>query len=333
MCKQSMGIPLNGGLVIMHTTLKDGQPVIVHPVLTSITFSLLLLITVIGDLTGCSFLSSDRVVYNQAGIHIGLEGDPTVARSHQLVLNNHPLDLTPHEIESLLRPIQLIGYSGTLSGLITKPQPVPLFTHQELSTISKYLANALREAKPDERVSFSLPKPDVTYSEERTVGSLFFRGPYLHVVVNDHSSIIRTDTGGGDYKDIRDTKGMQLGIVGSDQAATVPPIEEPRWAPFDRVHISLFVKELSDRKGTTSSVRPKQGRTDSPVSLHTATSPEPLQGSTSPKELHRQMRELSGTNQELKDRLDEQNKRMEQLQKQVEQLQREVPHSDLKGQP
>ncbi|MBX3328639.1 MAG: hypothetical protein KF682_22420, partial [Nitrospira sp.] len=271
--------------MIMRTTLKGGQPVVLHSILTSITFSLLLLITTIGDLTGCSFLSSDRMVYNQAGIHIGLEGDPTIARSHQLVLNNHPLDLTPHEIESLLQPIQLIGYSGTFSGLITKPQPAPLFTPQELSTISKHLAHALREAKPDERVSFSLPKPGVTYSEERTVGSLFFRGPYLHVVVNDHSSIIRTDTGGGDYKDIRDTKGMQLGIVGADQAAAVPPIEEPRWAPFDRVHISLVVKELSARKGTTSSARTKQGRTDSPVSLPTATSPERPQGSTSPEEL------------------------------------------------
>lgn len=328
-----MVLPLCGRIRTMPTTPSESPLVALHSLLTWSAFSLWLLITVITGLTGCSFLNNDRVVYNQAGIHIGLEDDPTIARSHQLVLNNHPQDLTPHEIESLLQPIQVSGYSGTLTGLIMKPQPVPLFTPAELSRISEQLANALREAKPDERVTFSLPKPDVTYSEERTAGSLFFRGSYLHVVVNDHSSVIRTDTGGGDYKDIRDTKGMRLGIGGPARAATVASLEEPRWVPFEGVHISLVVKELLARKGTTSSTNTIQDRTEPPIPRLPSTSPERPQVSPSPEELQRQLQELSGTNQGLRDQLSEQNKRMERLQKQVEQLQREIPASDPKGQP
>jgi hypothetical protein len=317
----------------MHTPAKGGLPVVLHSLLTSITFSLLFLLTSIADLTGCSFLSGDRVVHNQADVHIGLEGDPTIARARQPVLNNHPLDLMPHEIESLLQPIQVSGYSGTITGLITKPQPVPLFTSRELSTISEHLAKALRDAKPDERVSFSLPKPDVAYSEDRTVGYLFFRGPYLHVVVTDHSSIIRTDTGGGDYKDIRDTKGMKLWVAGPAQTAMVPDLEEPRWAPFEGVHISLVIKDVQTRKGNMPAARTNQGSPGLSTPLPAATSSENRQNTTSPDDLQRRLRDLSGANQELRDRLDEQNKRLQQLQDQVDQLRREHPNSGLQDQP
>jgi hypothetical protein len=218
-------------------------------------------------------------------------------------------------------------------GLMTKPQLEPLFTPKELSTISEHLAKALREAKPDERVSFSLPKPDVTYSEDRTVGALFFRGPYLHVVLTDHSSVIRTDSGGGDYKDVRDTKSLTLLVAGPAEAAKVPELEEPRWAHFERVHISLPFKEILARKNHIPAVRTNQEGTRLPVPLPTATPSDRLQDSTSPEELQRQLRELAGTNRELKDRLEEQNKRMQQLEEQVQQLRREFPNSDVTGQP
>lgn len=277
----------------------------------------------LANISACSFFSQGRSVYDREGIRIGLETDPSVRPSNLTGLNNHPIDLNPKDLEALLQPIQVSGYSGTIAGLLTKPQPVPLLTSQELSTVSAHLATAFREAKPTERVTFSLPKPDVTYSEDRTVGALFFRGPYLHVVVTDHSSVIRTDTGGGDYKDIRDTKSMTLWVAGPPQAAKVPDLEEPRWAHFERVHISLPVKEILARKEYIPAARTNQEGTRSPLPLPTTMPSDRPQGSTSPEELQRQMRELSGTNQELKDRLDEQNTRMQQLQEQVERLRRE----------
>ncbi len=292
-----------------------------------------LVLCAVVSMSGCALFSSGRSVYDHDGIWIGIDADPSVRRSIQTDLNNHSIDVAPKELESLLQVIEVSGFSGTLVGMFTKPQPVPLFTPQELSMISGHLAAAFREAKPTERVSFSLPKPNVRYSEDRTVGFLFFRGRYLHVIVTDHSSVIRTDAAGGDYRDVRDTKGMRLWIAGPAQAAMVPDVEEPRWAHFERVHISLDVKRVLARKANVPAASMDQMEAETPVSLPGAGPPESRQGSASPKDLQLQIRELSGANQELKIRLDEQNKRTQQLQDQIEQLRRELPQLAPKKNP
>jgi hypothetical protein len=279
-------------------------------------------LVVLISLSACSLFESGRLVYDQEDIRIGVEADPSVSRSNQSVLNSHPMDLAPKELESLLQVIQVSGYSGTLVGLFANSQPVPLFSFKELTSIASPLAAALREAKPTERVFFSLPKPEVTYSEDRTVGALFVRGRYLHVVVTDHSSLIRTDTGGGDYKDPRDTKGMKLRVAGPAQAARVPDLEEPRWAPFEGAHISLNVKEIVGQGAKSSRRSPES--TVPPASTPASSFQTGDQG-VSTEDLEGKMRELSGTNQELRGRLDEQNKRMQQLQDQLEQIRRDLP--------
>lgn len=285
------------------------------------------------NLSACSFFSQGRAVYDREGIQIGLEPDPSIHHNGQTGLNNHPIELTPKDLTSLLQFIQISGYSGTIVGLMTRQQPVSLFTPRELSVISEHLAAAFREAKPTERVYFSLPKPDVAYSEDRTAGALFFRGSYLHIVVTDHSSFIRTDTGGGEYRDIRDTKGMKLSMAGPIQAAMVSDLEEPQWAHFERVHISLPVREVLARRDLTPASRISEGGTGSFAPKSVSTPPERLHGRTSPEELQLQIQELSDTNQELRGRLDEQNKRMQQLQEQVQQLRRNLPTSDFKSLP
>jgi len=310
---------------------KGPQFVRFHSIITSTSFCFLSLILTIGNLSGCALFDHGRSVYDREGIRIGIETDPSVRSSSQEGVNNHPMDLTPTELELLLQVIQVNGYSGTMVGLITKPEPVPLFTPKELSVISGHLATAFREAKPTERVSFSLPKPDVTYSEDRTVGFLFFRGRYLHVVLTDHSSFIRTDTGGGEYKDIRDTKGMKLWVAGPARAATVPDLEEPRWAHFEKVHISLDVKRVLARKEHVPAAPMNQVGAGVPTLLPAVVPPEGRQGSASPEDQQLQIRELSDANQELKGRLDEQNKRTQQLQDQIEQLRRELPQLTPKG--
>jgi len=277
------------------------------------------------NISACSFFNHGRSVYDQAGIRIGIEPDPSVRRSGQAVINKHPIDISPKEIESRLQVLWVSGYSGTLMGMLAKPEPVPLFTSQELATISGHLATAFREAKETERVFFSLPKPDVTYSEDRTVGFLFFRGRYLHVVLTDHSSFIRTDTSGGDYKDIRDTKGMKLWVASPAQAAKVPEQEEPRWAHFEKVHVSLNVDEALTRKDKFADTHVNQERAVAPSALSPSTVGEGHQRRVPPEELQKQIQELSSTNQELRGRLDEQSGRMQQLQDQLEQLRHALP--------
>lgn len=283
--------------------------------------------------SACSFFHQGRSVYDREGIRIGVEADPSINRSNPPALNNHPKDLTPREIESLLQGLQVSGYSGTLVGLVTRPQPVALFTPKELSTISGPLASAFREVTRDERVSFSLPKPDVVYSEDRTAGVLFFRGPYLHVIVTDHASIIRTDTGGGEARDIRDTKGITLSVTTPTQAAIVPDPEQPRWMPFERIHLSLNVNEVLAQKERVPGLRMNQDRATSPSPVPSTTAIDNRQGTPSLEDLHHHIQELSSTNQELRGRLDEQNQQMQVLQDQVERLRRELPQPAPKRKP
>lgn len=281
-------------------------------------------------LSSCSLWSStERVVYDQQGIRIGLEPDPTLSRSGTLVLNLHPAELTATELETLLQVIQVSGWSGTIVGMLSAPHPVPLFAPKELAMISGQLATALRQATPTERVFFSLPKPDVAYSEDRTAGSLFLRGRYLHMVLQDHSSFIQADTGGGELKDLRDSKGMKLWVAGPAQAATVPDLEEPRWAPFETVHLSLKVKEVLAQRATPSPARAIRAGVELPAAALQKTGPS----SVPSDELQLQIRELTSSNLELRGRLDDQKKKMEELNTQMERLRLELDQTKSKKQP
>ena len=297
------------------------------------TFLCGLMLLTIEALSACGILATtDRLVYDQQGIQIGIEADPTISRSDHPVANNHPAEVTVNDLESVLRVIEVSGWSGTLVGMLDSPRPVPLFTTKELSTISGPLVAAFRSAKPTERVFFSLPKPEVSYSEDRTAGSLFFRGRYLHVIVTDHSSLIQADTGGGDVRDIRDTKGMKLWVAGPIQAAMVPDLEEPRWAPFETVHVSLNVKEVLARQAKTPHVRLSREEAAAQSSAPTSSVTKSGQPNVSPEDLQLQIRELTSSNLELRSRLEEQNKRMQALTDQLEQLRLELEKSKSKKQ-
>jgi len=213
--------------------------------------------------------------------------------------------------------------------MLSTPHPVPLFAPKELAMVSGQLARALQQAKPTERVFFSLPKPDVAYSEDRTVGSLFLRGRYLHLVLQDHSSFIQADSGGGELKDLRDSKGMKLWVAGPTQAAMVPDLEEPRWAPFEAMHLSLNVKDVLAQRAAPSPARANRAGVELPAAAFQKIGP-----SAGPSdELQLQIRELTSSNLELRSRLDDQKKKMEELNTQMERLRLELDQAKSKKQP
>jgi methyl-accepting chemotaxis protein len=95
----------------------------------------------------------------------------------------------------------------------------------------------------------------------------------------------------------------------------VPDLEEPRWAPFETVHVSLNVKEVLAQQEAPGS------------------SPKGRQVGVSTEELQLQIRELNSSNQELRSRLEEQNKRMQELNGQLEQLRQELTKTKPKTRP
>ena len=288
-------------------------------------------------LSSCSGFSTEQVVYDQKGYRVGVELDPTIKRSREPVQNDHPAKFTAEELQSLLGMIEVSGWSGTLVGIFAPPRPLPLINEEDLREISPYLATAFREAGPTERVVFSLANRKAPYNDDRTAGALFLRGPYMHIVVTDHISIPAADTGGGDEKDIRDTKGMKLWVVHPAKAAVIPESEEPRWAPFETVHISVNTREilaLRDARPLTPARRAaaaplmKAPRQSSGKESQTSSPASPT-----PEDFQLQIRELTSSNLDLRQRIEEQTKQMKELTEEVERLLQELEKAKSRRPP
>lgn len=263
------------------------------------------------NLWGCGTIPSTHVIYDGQGIRVGVETDPSTRQGAPEIRNSHPARVSPEDLRQILGTLQISGWSGTVVGLFESPRPIPLFDEAELSDLSSPASLALQQARPDERVFFRLANRDIPYSEDRTSGALFIRGPYVHVVVTNHRAYTRADTSGGDEKDPRDTKGMKLWVTRPNQPAVVPPEKEPQWAPFERVHISLNMNEVlaSRRLERLKESQAAFSRTSG--------------GAPSVAELQLQIRELTQSNLELRKRLEDQSREMNGLKQDLENLQRE----------
>jgi len=275
-------------------------------------------------LTACGATSQQRVLYQASGIQVGIMTDlSTNEHAARAVKNRHPADLTPQEIRSLIGSLEVSGWSGTMIGLFSTPQPRPVFTEAELAALAEPLAAAFHEATPHERVFFAIQNPAAPYETDRTSGSLFFRDDYLHVVLTDHYTFLQTDPGGGEKRDPRDTKGMKLWAVGSARAAGVPDEKEPHWNAFEKVHISLTpVEVLAGQRMPQAAM----GSSRSQVALPAAGQPA-LKADTSAtnatesvNDLRLQIRELTNANLDLRAQLKEQSGTIEKLQAEFEGL-------------
>lgn len=285
-------------------------------------------------ISACAGLLDERVVHEQQGRRVAIQPDPSIRRETSPATNNHPATLSPDEFRVLLGTLEVSGGSGTLTSLIAPPRPIPLLQPTELDALAEPLATAFRQAGPRERVWFTLPNRQRPYSDDRITGALFFRGAFLHVILTDHSAFERADTGGGEEKDWRDTKGMKLWLARPLRAAGVPPQEEPRWAPFETVHVSLHVSETLAIKRVEA--RMKSARdSGSPAAPPPPPDTPPATGKAAPdpsEDLRLQIRELTNSNLELRGRLDQQSREMKALQDEISRLQQKLTPAKPKSQ-
>jgi hypothetical protein len=202
-----------------------------------------------------------------------------------------------------------------LVGLLSAPQPKPVFTEAELVLLAEPLAAAFHEATPRERVFFAIQNPTAPYDIDRTSGNLFFRDDYLHVVLMDHYAFLQADPGGGEKRDPRDTKGMKLWVGGSARAASVPDEKKPHWNAFEKVHISLIpVEVLAGQRLPQAATSPSQSQ---------AVLPAATSGTDSVYDLRLQLRELTNANLDLRSQLKEQSRTIEKLKVEIEGIRNE----------
>ncbi|MCK6494142.1 MAG: hypothetical protein L6Q34_12005 [Nitrospira sp.] len=255
-------------------------------------------------MTGCQAFGTGRLVYDREGVQVGVEPDPSIRRSSPPAFNAHPAALSPQDLLPLLASFRVSGWSGTIVGLFDSPRAIRLFDDADLRLVVTPIAEALRQATPEQRVFFRLPNPASPYGDA-TAGALFLRGPHVHLVLTDHKAFLRADTAGGEERDVRDTKGMALVASAPHEAVRLPPLEEPAWAPFETVHLSV------NRQPATvqSQVKPSSPST------------EPAQ------ELRTQIRELTQSNLDLRDRLSQQSRELQDLKEELARIRK-----GLKGQ-
>lgn len=266
-------------------------------------------------LLGCIGLRSERVLYHEHGIRIGLQPDLTISRTP----NRHPAQLTGEQVHRLLSLVRVTGYSGTIAGLVAAPKPIPVFGEEELEMIATPIAEAFAHAGPQERVFFSLPNFKARYERDRTEGALFFRGPYLFMLLTDHSAFIRTDTGGSDDdRDPRDTKGMRLWVTRPARAASITPEEMPKWGPFEKVSIAFNADEALTALSSSPprATVPRTGPTRSAADQHAPA--ETLE------DLRLQVRELTSANQDLRKKLADQAEEMNALKEELNRIRQEL---------
>ena len=278
-------------------------------------------------LTACGAASQQHVLYQASGIQVGIITD--VSTNEQVappVRNRHPANLTPQDIRLLLGSLEVSGWSGTMIGLFSAPQPRQVFTWAELVELGEPLAAAFHQATPRERVFFAVQNPTAPYETDRTSGSLFFRDDYLHVVLTDHYSFLQADPGGGEKRDPRDTKGMKLWVVGPAQAASVPEEKEPHWNAFEKVYISLNPLEvLAGERLPQAAAGSSRPQVALPVAGQPAikTDTSATTATESVNDLRLQIRELNNANLDLRSQQKEQASTIEKLQAEFERLRNE----------
>lgn len=295
-----------------------------------LTLAVMLGLVLIPGLTGCVLFSSQQVTFEGQGIRVGLETDLSVSRPASPRPNSHPVVIAEQDLRRLLALLQVSGYSGTLLGLVVEPPRRPVFSQTELELLAAPLAAALAQAKPSERVFFSLKNPAAPYERDRTVGALFVRGPLLHVVLTDHYAYLRADTAGGeDYPDPRDHKGMRLYLARPAAPAHVAPDQEPAWDPLEPVHLSFNYREAMSALAALADQT--ESRTAPAATVRPAAPAADTTRQDEAQRLRRQIEELTDSNLDLRNRLKDQSEELERLKQEVERLRKDQPAPQKKG--
>lgn len=278
-------------------------------------------------LSGCVGPLNQRLVYEAKGIQVGIEADHTVdLRATPPVLNSHPAKITTEEVRTLLGSLEVSGWTGIIVGIFETPQPKPVFGGAALANLAEQFAKAFSEATPADRVYFSLQNPTARYETDRTAGSMFIRDGYLHFILWDHYGFEKADPGGGERRDPRDTKGMRLWVTRPAQSASVPEDKEPHWSSFEKVHISLNVREVLTALRGTHGVTKPPAASPAPAA---AVSASPIKDATAPAPgnhdtVQQQIQELGNANQQLRTQSEQQTKELEQLKEELRRIREDM---------
>jgi hypothetical protein len=152
-------------------------------------------------LLGCAIPQvPSRTIYEDPVNYVRLEEDRGYLVEWPPSHNSHPAALGPEVLRPLLQGLVIQEHRIWLQRWIAGDAPYQAaFQDQEIAILSVQLAEALAQAKPNERVTFYLSEPQASTKRVVTSGGLYMKGTELHLILGNWQIVYGIPTYGMIY--------------------------------------------------------------------------------------------------------------------------------------
>lgn len=141
-----------------------------------------------------------RTVYEDPVNYVRLEEDAGVLPEWPPGHHSHPAAMGRERLHVILSGLKIREHRSALQRWIQGEAPlVPVFTDEELRLLSGQVAEALAQAKYNERVTFYLSQPQTSAKRVITSGGIYVQGTELHLVLGNWQIIYGIPTYGMIY--------------------------------------------------------------------------------------------------------------------------------------
>ena len=281
-----------------------------------------------GALAGCTFFSSSaRIISQQGRTTIQLEKDPSAGGTFTSTGNSHPALIKAAQVATILRGIQIRSEQGVVGTILSLAAPADaVFMEEEVAVLAPLLADGLAQAAQSERVGFTYWSAQPGRRNGPLSGHVAIREPYLRFGLNDHPTI--------GWQDPEDSSAPKLFTLEFQRESFVRPAsdEEQKAARKARPMIQIdYRRYLAAPQDQGAAVQAKEPSVAAPVPAPSISRPvtPPVTAPTRDaavsessvlKDLQRQVKELTDSNQELRSKLKDMRDRQDQSQAVNEEL-------------
>ena len=141
-----------------------------------------------------------RAVYEDPVNYVRLEVDDAVLPEWPPSAHAHPQAMGAEDVARILGGISVKEHRIWLQKWLQGEAPLmPAFRSEELTLLSRQIAEAFAAAKPDERVTFYLSQPQTSVKRVITTGGLYVHGTELHFILGNWQIVYGIPTYGMIY--------------------------------------------------------------------------------------------------------------------------------------
>lgn len=145
----------------------------------------------VAALAGCAVPQvPSQVIYEDPVNFVRLEADPFFLPEWPPSANSHPAAIGPDQMAHILKGFMVREHRPWLLVKIMGEAPwEPAFRDEEITLLAPRLAEALAQARPDERVTYYLSQPRTSIKREITSGGLYVKENELHFILGNRQIV------------------------------------------------------------------------------------------------------------------------------------------------